>query len=63
MDSDTVFKRTVLEKHAFQFRALKYRVIRNDCRGFNNLVLQIQPHEISFYGVSIQSFKVQSYSK
>ena len=30
-----------------------YRVIRNDCRGFNNchLVLQMQPHVISFYGV------------
>ena len=32
----------------------KYRVIRNDCRGFNNchLVLQMQPHVISFYGVT-----------
>jgi hypothetical protein len=35
-----------------------YRVIRNDCRGFNNLshtihlVLQMQPHVISFYGVT-----------
>ena len=30
-----------------------YRVIRNDCRGFNNchLVLQMQSHAISFYGV------------
>jgi len=33
---------------------LLYRVIRNDCRGFNNchLVLQMQPHVISFYGVT-----------
>ena len=34
----------------------KYRVIRNDCRGFNNspghLVLQMQPHVISFCGVT-----------
>ena len=32
----------------------KYRVIQNDCRGFNNchLVLQMQPHVISFYGVT-----------
>jgi len=31
----------------------EYKVIRNDCRGFNNchLVLQMQPHVISFYGV------------
>ena len=31
-----------------------YRVIRNDCRCFNNchLVLQMQPHVISFYGVT-----------
>ena len=33
-----------------------YRVIKNDCRGFNNspghLVLQMQPHVISFYGVT-----------
>ena len=31
-----------------------YRVIRNDCRGFNNchLVPQMQPHVISFYGVT-----------
>ena len=31
-----------------------YRVIRNDSRGFNNchLVLQMQPHVISFYGVT-----------
>ena len=31
-----------------------HRVIRNDCRGFNNchLVLQMQPHGISFYGVT-----------
>ena len=31
-----------------------YRVIRNDCWGFNNshLVLQMQPHVISFYGVT-----------
>jgi len=29
-----------------------YRVIRNDCRGFNNLVLQMQPHVIPFYGVT-----------
>jgi len=30
------------------------RVIRNDCRGSNNchLVLQMQPHVISFYGVT-----------
>jgi len=30
-----------------------YRVIRNDCRGFNNchLVLQMQTHVIYFYGV------------
>jgi len=34
-----------------------YRVIQNDCRGFNNmsytihLFLQMQPHVISFYGV------------
>ena len=31
---------------------LKYRVIRNDCWGFNNLILQMQPHVISFYGVT-----------
>jgi len=32
----------------------KYRVIRNDCWGFNNchLVLQMQPHVISFCGVT-----------
>ena len=36
----------------------KYRVILNDCRGFNNLsntihlVLQMQPHVISFYSVT-----------
>ena len=34
----------------------KYRVIKNDYRGFNNssghLVLQMQPHVISFYGVT-----------
>ena len=37
--------------HVFLF---VYRVIRNDCRGFNNchLVLQMQPHVISFYGVT-----------
>ena len=35
-----------------------YRVIQNDCRGFNKLsftihvVLQMQPHVISFYGVT-----------
>ena len=33
-----------------------YRVITNDCRSFNNLlghlVLQMQPHVISFYGVT-----------
>jgi len=35
-----------------------YRVIQNDCRGVNNLsytmqlVLQMQPHVISFYGVT-----------
>jgi len=31
-----------------------YRVIRNDCRGFNicHLILQMQPHAISFYGVT-----------
>jgi len=34
-----------------QGTALKYRVIRNDCRGFNNLVLQMKPHVISFYGL------------
>jgi len=34
----------------------QYRVIQNDCRGVNNLsytihlVLQMQPHVISFYG-------------
>ena len=28
------------------------RAIRNDCRGFNNLVLQMQPHVISFCGVT-----------
>ena len=28
-----------------------YRVIKNDCQGFN-LVLQMQPHAISFYGVT-----------
>jgi len=34
-------------------KEIKYRVILNDCRGFNNchLVLQMQPHVISFYGV------------
>ena len=37
---------------------IKYRVIENDCRGFNNLsytihlVLQLQLHVISFYGVT-----------
>ena len=37
---------------------IMYRVIQNDCRGFNNLsytiylVLQMQPHVISFYGVT-----------
>jgi hypothetical protein len=32
--------------------ARQYRIIRNDCRGFNNchLVLQMQLHVISFYG-------------
>ena len=32
--------------------SLIYRVIRNDCRGFNtcHLVLQMQPHVISLYG-------------
>ena len=32
----------------------KYRVIRNDFRGFSNchLVLQTQPNVISFYGVT-----------
>jgi len=29
----------------------EYRVIRNDCQGFNNLILQMQPHVISVYGV------------
>ena len=31
-----------------------YSVIRNNCQGFNNchLVLQMQPHVISFYGVT-----------
>ena len=33
-----------------------YRVIKNDCQGFNNspghLVLQMQPHVIPFYGVT-----------
>jgi len=31
-----------------------YRVVRNDCWGFNNwhLVLHMQPHVISFYGVT-----------
>jgi hypothetical protein len=29
----------------------KYRVIKNDCRGFN-LVLQMQPHVIPFFGVT-----------
>jgi len=35
-----------------------YRVIQNDCRGVNNLsftmhlVLQMQPHVISLYGVT-----------
>ena len=35
-----------------------YRIIQNDCRGVNNLsytihlVLQMQPHVISFYGVT-----------
>jgi hypothetical protein len=38
--------------------AKKYGVIQNDCRGINNLpytiqlVLQMQPHVISFYGVT-----------
>jgi len=31
------------------YLALLYRVIKNDCRGFN-LVLQLQPHVISFCG-------------
>jgi len=30
----------------------EYRVIRNDCQGFNNLILQMQPHVFSFYGVT-----------
>jgi len=34
----------------FKTRSL-YRVIKNDCRGFN-LVLQMQPHVISSYGVT-----------
>ena len=40
------------------WRLKKYRVIQNDCRGVNNLsytihlVLQMQPHVISFYGVT-----------
>jgi len=29
-----------------------YRAIRNDCRGFNNLVLRMQLHVISVYGVT-----------
>jgi len=35
-----------------------YRVIQNNCQGFNNLLytihllLQMQPHVISFYGVT-----------
>jgi len=29
-----------------------HRVIQNDCMGFNNLVIQMQPHVISFYGVT-----------
>jgi len=39
-------------------RNVLYRVIQNDCRGFNNLsytihlVLQMQRHVISFYGVT-----------
>ena len=38
--------------------AIKYRVIQNDYRGFNilsytiHLVLQMQPHVISLYGVT-----------
>ena len=42
----------------FKQLQIKYRVIQNDCRGFNNfshtihLVLQMQPHVISFYGVT-----------
>jgi len=39
-------------------KVLKYRVIQNDCLGVNNLsytihlILQMQPHVISFYGVT-----------
>jgi len=48
-----VTMRTLHLSHKF-----KYRVIRNDCRGFNNLsytihlVLQMQPHVISSFGVT-----------
>jgi len=40
------------QRHLFMTN--KYRVIRNDYRGFNNchLVLQMQPYVISFYGVT-----------
>ena len=40
------------------FSFFKYRVIRNDCRGVNNLsytihlILQMQPHVLCFYGVT-----------
>jgi len=42
----------------FFFPTAKYRVIQNDCQGFDNLsytihlVLQMQPHVISFCGVT-----------
>ena len=34
--------------------SIKYWLIRNNCRGFNNchLILQMQSHVISFYGVT-----------
>jgi len=44
-DSDAVFIDTTI-----------YRVFRNDCRGLTtcHLVLQMQPHMISFYGVTLR---------
>jgi len=44
---------TVTCKHYWDYYFL-YGIIRNDCRGFNNChpVLQMQPHVISFCGVT-----------
>ena len=58
-----ILKECVIYRKALLFllnerKLRKYRVIQNDCRGFKNLsrtihlVLQMQRHVISFYGVT-----------